>query len=108
MTITLGTPIARPDGLTQRSFSQSAAGTADVLVADPGDGSRVILHSLVLSLSATGTALLVGLTGAFDIVTGYPQELVGKQELYQADSTELALTTTAGAAKGYIVYDIET
>ncbi len=106
MTLTLGTPIARPDGLIQRSFSQSAAGTADELVAAPAAGYKVQIIDLVLSMSVTGTALLVGLTGALDVVAGYPANLIGNKPINQAAATAVGLTTTTGAARGYVVYKI--
>ena len=109
MAITLGTPIVRSDGKTQVSFSQSAAAGPETLVADPVDG-RVVLYSCVTSLSVTGTVTLVGATGAIDLIAGYPVDLVTNPALplELAESEALSITTATGAARGYIVYDIET
>jgi hypothetical protein len=59
-------------------------------------------------MSVTGTLALDGLTGAFDVVAGYPVELVGNAPIYNADSTVTTITSATGAARGIVVYDIET
>ena len=112
MAITVGTPIARPDGKRQASFSQSAAAADEVLVADPVSG-RVVLHACVLTMAATGTVLLeynttTALTGAMDVTAAVVTSLVPPgTKLYCPPSESLTITTVTGAARGYIVYDIE-
>jgi hypothetical protein len=117
MAITLGTPVIRPDGLTQRSFTQSAAALDEVLVADPGsvgarDG-RIVVFDICFALTVAGTAQLKGgttgaLTGAmpWGITPARINAVDTEPALVCAVSESLTISTTLGAAIGYIVYRV--
>ena len=113
MTITVGTPVKRRDGSLQVSFSQSAAGAADELVADPGDGYRVVVISILASLSVAGTLALKSaantLTGALDLGAGVPFGWKGsyRQPMAECNNSEsFVLSMVIGAVKGILVYRI--
>lgn len=115
MAITLGTAVTRSDGRTQRSISQSAAATDDIIVADPVDG-RVVVYDLYLVIGTTGSIALKGgattLTGVIVATAGVPYRFHSGDKdnavFELAESEALTITTVTGAATGYIVYDIET
>jgi hypothetical protein len=113
MAITIGTAINRVDGTKQVSFSQSAAGAADEVVADPGDGYRIVVISILAAMSVAGTLALKSaanpITGAIDLGAGVPFGWKGsiRQPFVECNSSEsLVLSTVTGASKGVIVYKI--
>lgn len=118
MAITIGTPVVRKiGGISQVSISQSAAASGETIVADPGDGFKVVLISLIGTLDADGTVKVVGgasgadLTGAFDIAgkTGLAWKGTLREPFLEAAPSEaLKITTTGGAFRGVATYKIVT
>ena len=113
MTITVGTPIERRDKTLQASFEQSAAGATDELVADPGDGYRIVLISIIASMNAIGTMALKSgsdqMTGDMDLAAGVPWGFKGSVRnpfLECAPSEALILRTVTSAANGVIIYKV--
>jgi hypothetical protein len=113
MATNLGTPVSRRDGTVQVSFEQDAAG-AGTLVADPGDGVRVILVSFFVSLDASGSVKFTGgdtgdLCGDLSLGAGVPIGYRGNTRspaLEAAKSEALGITSVTGKASGWIVYRI--
>jgi len=103
MAITIGTPVQRDDGWLQASVSQSAAGTADVILAAVAT-EGVYVKKLSGQMSAGGTFSLlsdaVELTGVQTVIAGK----VEVEDLFVPINTALKITTGTGAFKGVIVY----
>jgi len=104
----------RRDGWTQLSLSQSAAGT-DIVVADPGDGNRIVVKELTLSLTVDGTVQLTGgtgggvLTGIMNVSAASGLGLRGTSRspaIECAPSEALSLVTVTGSARGFLLYKI--
>ena len=113
MAITVPPEIVRQDGWRQVMFSQSAAGAADTLVADPGDGLRVVVKEMQARMSAAGTLQLLSaanaMTGIMSLAAGVPFEGKGSSRspfLECSSSEALVLSTVTTAATGFLVYKI--
>jgi hypothetical protein len=104
--------VLRRDGVVQRSFAMSGAGT-ETLIADPGDGQRVAIINMLASLDVAGTLAL--LAGSTDIVA--PMPLAGgvpfafrsnvRSPFLEAKSSEaVSIVTATGKASGVVSFRI--
>lgn len=101
--------------ITQVAIDQSGAGSTD-LVAAPGVGLKVYVVSIVVSLSAAGTVRFTegtgptNLTGDLDlaIAGGFVSIGNGVDPILQTNTAnaKLSITSTGGAANGWIRYFI--
>jgi hypothetical protein len=113
MTLTLGTVIAREDGLLQRSVSQDAAGADDILIADPGATANPKLVSICGTVTEDSTIMFesgsTALTGAMDVSANQGIAWRGDADnpfLEGLKDEALTITVTGGAFRGVILYKV--